>query len=205
MSMDLNIRVISNLKSTKLFTLYEQYINLNAKNFKINAWKKSYITPGAQFYTVLPLNVEIQGILKENASVYKTNVIRADYNKSYEIYMKDKDFGIQLSSLPAPINNTMNVYNVTTAELKAIILSNGKTFFSVSVNPNGKLNFCIIPLIYISICDYSIEQQYFKAASLSPLTMIDYRGQPYLTIVLSENYSTGKFFVNYNFDAFDVT
>lgn len=158
-----------------------------------------------EFFALLPTGLQVQGMLEKSNSVYKTKAIAANYNESYEIYMNDEGIDIQPSSLRNPTDNTMNVYNVTDSQLEVIILSNGETFFSVSIDPNSKLNFCIIPLIYISIYNYSIEQQYFNAASLSPLTMIDYRGQPYLTIVLSENYSTGKFFVNYNFDAFDLT
>lgn len=204
MNTNLNIRVISYLKSTKFFTLYQQNINLNAKNLKINAWQKSYITPGAQFYTVLPKELQVQGMVEKNNSFYRTKATTANYNESYEIYMNNEGIDIHPSCLTSPTDNTMNIYNATDSRLEAVILSNESPIFSASIRPNNKLNFFLIPSIYVAICDYSVEQKYLGAAALSPLTRIDYEGQSYLTISLSENLSTGKFTISYDFNSFDL-
>ena len=47
MATDLNIHLISKLKSTSFFTLYQQNINLTTKNFKVGAWKNGYLASGA--------------------------------------------------------------------------------------------------------------------------------------------------------------
>lgn len=62
-----------------------------------------------------------------------------------------------------------------------------------TIRPDNKLNFDINPSLYVAISDYYIEQEFFDAASLSPLTRINYEGQSYLTIILSENVGTGNF------------
>lgn len=204
MSMDLNIRVISNLKTTEFFTLYQQDINLNVKNFKVGAWEKGYIAPGAQFYTVLPLALQLQGRIYQNDSVYNTKSIGAEYNHSYEIYMNSDGLDIQASSLAPPTDNTFNLYNSTDSQVQGVILKDSKPLFMANIRPDNKLNFDIKPSLYVALSDYFIDQEFFDAATLSPLTRIDYNGQSYLTIVLNENVGTGKFSVDYNFDLFEM-
>ncbi|PJI10548.1 MULTISPECIES: hypothetical protein [Clostridium] len=204
MSMDLNIRVISNLKDTQFFMLYQQDINLNVKNFKVGAWEKGHIAPGAQFSTLLPLSIQTQGRVTQNGTIYKTKSIETEYNHSYEIYMNQEGLDIQASTLTAPTDNTMNVYNTTDSIVDGVILKDSKPLFSAPVRPGNKLNFNIKPSIYVAISDYFIEQEFFDAATLSPLTKINYEGQSYLTIILGENVGTGRFTVDYNFDAFDL-
>lgn len=202
--MDLNIRVISNLKNTEFFMLYQQDINLNVKNFKVGAWEEGHIAPGAQFYTVLPLSIEAQGRVDENGTVYKTKTIGTEYNESYEIYMNADGLDIQASNLTPPTDNTMNIYNKTDSQVQGVILKDSKPLFSAMIRPDNKLNFDINPSIYVAISDYFMTQEFFDAATLSPLTRIDYEGQSYLTIILNENVGTGRFSVNYNFDYFEV-
>lgn len=205
MATDLNIRVISNLKYTNFFTMYQKDLNLNVKNFKVGAWEKGYIAPGAQFYTVLPLKIQAQGRIGEGDGIYKTKLIDTDYNKSYEIYMNGTGLDIEDSSLIAPTDSTMNIYNVTDERVQAVVLKDSKPLFTADVRPDNKLNFEILPAVYIAICDYEIKDEFFDAASLSPLKRIDYEGQSYLTITLGEDIGTGKFQIDYNFDLFDLS
>ncbi|MCR3760010.1 hypothetical protein [Clostridium felsineum] len=204
MATDLNIRVISNLKTTEFFMLYQQDINLNVKNFKVGAWENSHIAPGAQFYTTLPLSIEAQGRKDDDNTVYKTKLIQTDYNNSYEIYDNAEGLDIKSSSLTAPTDNTMNIYNSTNSQVQGVVLKDSKPLFSAIIRPDNKLNFSINPSIYVAISDFFIEQEFFDAATLSPLTRINYEGQSYLTIILGENVGTGKFTVDYNFDLFDL-
>lgn len=205
MATDLNIRVISNLGDTEFFTLYQQDINLNVKNYKVGAWEKSYIAPGAQFYTVLPLRIQAQGRVEESDGIYKTKLLDVDYNQRYDIFNNSEGIDIEKSDLRPPVDNTMSVYNVTDSRVQAVVLKDSKPLFSADIRPDNKLNFAIMPSIYVAICDYAIEQEFFDAASLSPLTRISFEGQSYLTIILGENISTGKFEINYNFDLFDLS
>lgn len=205
MATDLNIRVISNLGDTEFFTLYQQDINLNVKNYKVGAWEKSYIAPGAQFYTVLPLRIQAQGRVEESDGIYKTKLLDVDYNQRYDIFNNSEGIDIEKSDLKPPVDNTMSVYNVTDSRVQAVVLKDSKPLFSADIRPDNKLNFAIMPSIYVAICDYAIEQEFFDAASLSPLTRISFEGQSYLTIILGENISTGKFEINYNFDLFDLS
>ncbi|SMC16284.1 hypothetical protein SAMN02745134_00039 [Clostridium acidisoli DSM 12555] len=205
MATDLNIRVISNLGDTEFFTLYQQDINLNVKNYKVGAWEKGYIAPGAQFYTVLPLKIQAQGRVEESDGIYKTKLVDVDYNQRYDIFNNSEGIDIERSDLRPPVDNTMSVYNVTDSRVQAVVLKDSKPLFSADIRPDNKLNFAIMPSIYVAICDYAIEQEFFDAASLSPLTRINFEGQSYLTITLGENISTGKFEINYNFDLFDLS
>lgn len=204
MATDLNIRVISNLQNTEYFVLYQQDINLNSKNFKVGAWEKQYIAPGAQFYTVLPLAIQAQGRSTSGTGIYETKIIDVDYNKSYEIFSNSQGLDIQPSSLTAPTDNTINIYNVADSIKQNVILKDSKPIFSATIRPDNKLNFSIHPSLYIAIVDYELTGEFFDAATFSPLTKINYEGQGYLTITLSENAGTGQFSVNYNFDSFDI-
>ncbi|MCH5138647.1 hypothetical protein JMF89_15800 [Clostridiaceae bacterium UIB06] len=204
MSTDLNIRVISNLQSTEFFVLYQQDINLNSKNFKVGAWEKGYIAPGAQFYTVLPVLIEVQGRSSSGPGVYETKILDVDYNKSYELFSNSQGLDIRASSLTAPTDNTTNIYNATDSIKEAVILKDSKPLFSATIRPDNKLNFSIHPSLYIAIVDYELTGEFFDAAAFSPLTKINYEGQGYLTITLSENAGTGQFSVDYNFDSFNL-
>lgn len=204
MSMDLNIRVISNLKDTEFFMLYQQDINLNVKNFKAGAWEKSYIAPGAQFYTVLPATLQLQGRVEGNGSVYSTKIIEAQYNHSYEIYMNSEGLDIQPSSLAAPTDNTINLYNTTDSQVDGVVLKASKPLFAANIRSTNKLNFSIKPALYVAISDYFMNQEFIDAATLSPLTKINYDGQSYLTIILGENVGNGQSSINYNFNSFDI-
>lgn len=203
MARDLNIRIINNLKNTSFFTLYQQNINLNTRNFKIGAWKKGYIASGAEFFTVLPLNFEIQAKINVTRGRYKTKLIDASYNSSYEIYMNNNGIDIHESNLIKPSNNTVNVYNTINSMVSVIALKNLNPIFLTNIRPNSKLNFAILPSLYISIfsSDISdINKNFFNPSSLSPITKINYNGQSCVNIFLNENVSTGKFQVYYNFN-----
>ncbi|PJI10551.1 MULTISPECIES: hypothetical protein [Clostridium] len=200
MSTDLNIHIISNLKSTSFFILYQQNINLTTKNFKAGVWKKGYIASGAEFFTALPLNFEIQAKVKGTKEIYKTKLIAASYNHSYEIYMNNSGIDLHESNLIKPSNNTVNIYNTINSMVSVIALKNSNPIFSAYIRPSSELNFAIIPSLYISICDSDIDKDFFNPSSLSPMTKIDYMGQSYVNIFLNENTSTGKFQICYDFN-----
>lgn len=64
--------------------------------------------------------------------------------------------------------------------------------------------FCNSPKLYVALSDLEIRDPFFDAATLSRKPVeIDYEGQQYLTIILSENESTGAVSITYNFDKFE--
>lgn len=204
MSTDLKIRVISQLQSTEFFTIYQQDINTNVKNYKVGAWEKQYIAPSATFYTILPINIQVQGRNEQGTGIYKTKIVDvSEYNTSYEVYEKDLGLDIKPSAELAPTEGTVNIYNKCGFRKEAVVLKNGKPLFCASVRPENKLNFEIKNSLYIAICDYEIIDEFFTAASLTPTRRVDFSGQSFLTIYLKENTGTGKFNVEYDFNSFE--
>lgn len=204
MSTDLKIRIKSELQTTEFFTIYQQDLNINVKNFKVGAWEKQYIAPNATFYTILPVSIQLQGRNEQGNGVYKTRIIDVkDYNTSYEIYELDKGLDIRESLKQAPIDGTINLYNDCPYRKDGIILKNNKPLLCASIRPENKLNFFIKESLYVAICDYELNDEFFDAASLTPVVGIDYSGQSYLTITLRENNGTGKFVIDKSFEAFE--
>ncbi|URZ18730.1 hypothetical protein [Clostridium felsineum] len=198
--MDLNICIISKLKSTKLFVLYQQNINLNTKDLKIAAWQQAYIAPGSHFYTKLPSNFEIQGKIEENKIIYKTKLLPVNFDESFEFYMNENAFDIQSSFLETPKNNTIDLYNSTDFKVWSLISKNSRPLFAAKLRPNSKLNFIVLPSLYISLLDLPLNKTFFNVSSLFPITKIDFKNQKNVNIILNENNSNGRIEISYNFD-----
>ncbi|MCH5138648.1 hypothetical protein JMF89_15805 [Clostridiaceae bacterium UIB06] len=202
MDSDLKIRVISNLTNTELFYICQENLSISSTNFKVEPWQKQYIAPGAEFFSILPAQLQAQGKYEEDTSIYNTKIVDVNYYHSYELYMNVQGLDIQPSQESAPTEG-INIYNKCDYTKEIVVLKGENPILSAKVRPSNKFNFLVYPKLYIYISDYEILDDSVKASSLSPLTHIDYSGQNYLTIILKENTSTGKFEIEYNFNYFE--
>lgn len=202
MSTDLKIRVISKLTSTKLFYICQENLSLSSDNFKVEPWQKQYLSPEAEFYDILPDQLQAQGKSEQDTSTYNTKIIDINYYHSYELYMNAQGLDIQPSQEPAPTEG-INIYNRCDYTKEIVVLKGENPILSAKVKPSNKFNFLVYQKLYAYISDYEILDDSVKASSLSPLTTIDYNGQNYLTIILKENTGTGEFEIEYNFSYFE--
>lgn len=96
------------------------------------------------------------------------------------------------------------LYEIKEYASSAIIAKDGKPLFLCSVRPDFKVRFSLNSKIYIALSEFEITDPFFDAATLSRIPVgIDYEGQQYLTIVLSENEITGAVDINYDFFRFE--
>jgi hypothetical protein len=202
---DLHIRVKSKLGSTQQVLLYQEAVTLNVKNFKTAAWEHQYIAPGAQMRAVLPTEISIGSMERiGHDGKIMTKLIPADYNTAWDIYSNNNALDVRKSSEPAPTSDTIEIHNKNSVTSSAVVAKNGKPLFMCSVRPGFKVNFSIHPKLYVALSDFEITDPFFDAATLSRNPVeIDYEGQHYVTINLSENESTGKVAIDYNFDKFE--
>lgn len=198
---DLNIRVINNMKETINFMLYQSDINLNVKNFQIGAWRHDSLAPNAVYTTVLPQDITISATETSDIGTIITKSLGVDYNDSIEIFDNNSSIDIQYGTEIAT-ENTIDVYNKCGATKTIIAQKDSRPLFKCNLRPDYKLNFSINPKVYIALCDYEISSDFFDAASLSEKLEVDYDGQSYLTITLSENQSSGEVSFNKNFDKY---
>lgn len=203
---DLNIRVKSKLGSTQQVLLYQEATTLNVKNFKVAAWEHQYIAPGAQMRAILPTEITVGSMEKiGHDGKIMTKLIPAEYNTAWDIYNNAGALDIMKSTEPAPSENTVEIHNKNEFTSSAVVAKNGKPLFSCSVRPGFKVNFSIHPKLFVALSDFEITDPFFDAATISRRPVeIDYEGQQYLTIYLSENESTGEVTVDYNFDKFEA-
>lgn len=202
---DLHIRVKSKLGTTQQVLLYQEAVTLNVKNFKTAAWEHQYIAPGAQMRALLPTEITIGSM--ENIShdgKIMTKLMPVEYNTAWEIYSNDNALDVRKSNEPAPTEDTIEIHNKNSRTSSAVVAKNGKPLFKCDVRPGFKVNFAIHPKLYVALSDLEIRDPFFDAATLSRKPVeIDYEGQQYLTIILSENESTGAVSTTYNFDKFE--
>lgn len=202
---DLHIRVKSKLGSTQQVLLYQEAVTLNVKNFKTAAWEHQYIAPGAQMRALLPTEISI-GSMKNigHSGKIMTKLLPVEFNTAWDIYSNKSGLDVRPSSEPAPSEDTIEIHNKNTQTSTAVVAKNGKPLFKCEVRPDFKVNFSIHPKLYVALSDLEIIDPFFDAATLSRKPVeIDYEGQQYLTVILSEDEATGAVSVSYNFDKFD--
>lgn len=202
---DLHIRVKSKLGTTQQVLLYQEAVTLNVKNFKTAAWEHQFIAPGAQMRAVLPTEITIGSMAAiGHDGKIMTKLLQAEYNTAWDIYSNNNALDVKASSEPAPSEDTIEIHNKTAETNSAVVARNGKPLFKCDVRPGFKVNFSIHPKIYVALSDLEISDPFFDAATLSRKPVeIEYEGQQYLTITLSENASTGAVSIDYNFDKFE--
>lgn len=205
MSMDLNIRVKSELGTTQQVLIYQKAVALNVKNFKTAAWEHRYIAPGAQMKTILPMKITM-GSLEEigNSGEITSKLIPVDYNTTWDMFYNNNAIDVRKSAEPAPAENTIEIHNKCKKTTCAVVAKDGKPLFCCDVRPDFKVNFSIHPKIFIALSDLEITDPFFDAATLSKTPLeIEYEGQQYLTITLKENQSTGVVDISYDFGKFE--
>ncbi|MDO5602203.1 MAG: hypothetical protein Q4G07_05485 [Oscillospiraceae bacterium] len=204
MSTDLKIRIISNLHATQQVLMYQQDLQLNVKNYKVAAWEHPYIAPQAQFNTVLPMNIGVSASTELGRGTMQTKSLNADYNTAWEIFENSKALDIRKSNDPSPSESTIEILNKCDSTKYAVVTKDGKSLFACEVRPEFKVNFAVHPKLYIALSDLEINDEFFDAATLSKSpVVIDYEGQEYLTVYLSDNVSTGLVTITYDFAKFD--
>ncbi|MDE6763540.1 MAG: hypothetical protein K2J73_07660 [Oscillospiraceae bacterium] len=202
---DLKIRVKSRLGTTQQVLLYQEAVTLNVKNFKIAAWEHQYIAPGAQMRALLPTDISIGSmeVIGHDGKIM-TKLLNVEYNTAWDIYNNGGALDIRKSSEPFPEGDTIEIHNKNKATSEAVVAKNGKPLFACNVRPGFKVNFAIHPKLFVALSDFEITDPFFDAATISRRPVeIEYEGQQYLTIILSENESTGEVTVDYNFDKFE--
>lgn len=204
-NIDLNIRVKSNLNVTQQILLYQEAVTLNVKNFKTAAWEHQYLAPGSQMNALLPTEISMGAIraIGHDGKI-TTKLLDVDYGTAWDIYNNGNAIDVKKSDEPAPSENTIEIFNKNSSTSSAIVAKNGKPLFKCDVRPGFKVNFAIHPKLYVALSDFEITDPFFDAATISKKPVeIEYEGQQYVTIILSENTSTGEVSINYNFDKFD--
>ena len=117
-----------------------------------------------------------------------TNLIPAEYNTAWDIYNNNDVLDARKSSEPAPDSDTVEIYNKNSVTSSAVVAKNGKPLFACSIRPGFKVNFAIQPKLFVAFSDLEITDSFFDAAIISSKPVeIEYGGQQYLTIILSEN------------------
>lgn len=203
---DLNIRVRSKLGTTKQVLLYQEAVTLNVKNFKTAAWEHRYLAPGASMVTMLPMDICIGAFegIGHNGKI-STKLLRAEYNTAWDIYNNNGAIDVRKSDEPAPGENTVEVHNKNKLTSSAVVTKDGKPLFLCNVRPDFKVSFSLHPKLYVALSEFEITDPFFDAATLSRVPVeIDYEGQQYLTVTLSENESTGAVDISYDFSKFDT-
>lgn len=198
---DLNIRVINNMNEAANFMLYQEDINLNVKDFKIGAWRHDSIAPGATYTTILPEDITISATEVSSVGTIVTKSLSVDYNDAIEVFDNDSSIDVQNFNTEAT-EDTIDVYNNCSKTETIIAEKDSRPLFKCNLRPNYKLNFSINPKVFIALCDYEISSDFFDAASLSQKLEIDYEGQSYLTITLSEDTGLGKVSLATSFESF---
>ena len=202
---DLNIRVKSKLGTTQQVLLYQEAMTLNIKNFKTAAWEHRYIAPGSKMDVILPMEVCIGAYegMGHNGKI-STKLLPVEYNTSWDIYNNSGAIDVKKSDEPSPEEDTIEVHNKNIVTSSAIVTKDGKPLFKCDVRPDFKVSFSLHPKLYVALSDFEITDPFFDAATISRNPVgIDYEGQQYLTIILSENESTGAVEVNYDFSKFE--
>lgn len=204
MSTDLNIRIMSELNETQQFLLYQEDIKLNVKNFKVAAWEHQYIAPKSIFNVVMPMDITVSAKSDLGKGYMQTKQLKADYNTSWDIYSNNNALDIKKNESTAATEDTIDIYNACETTKFALVSKDNKALFACEVRPDFKMSFSIHPKLYIALSDLEISETFFDAATLSKKPYeIDYEGQSYLTIYLSEDVSTGKVTIKHNFNYFD--
>ena len=202
---DLKIRVKSKLGTTQQVLLYQEAITLNVKNFKTAAWEHQYLAPGAQMRAMLPTEISIGSmeVIGHDGKIM-TKLIPVEYNTTWDICDNVGALDVRKSAEPSPTGDTIEIHNKNKSTSEAVIAKNGKPLFACSVRPGFKVNFAIHPKLFVALSDFEITDPFFDAATISRRPVeIEYEGQQYLTVILSENESTGEVTVDYNFDKFE--
>lgn len=202
---DLHIRVKSKLGTTQQVILYQEAVTLDAQNFKTAAWEHRYIAPGAQMRALLPIEISVGAMEKiGHAGKIMTNLIPAECNTAWDIYNNNDVLDVRKSSESAPNSDTVEIYNKNSVTSSAVVAKNGKPLFACSIRPGFKVNFAIQPKLFVALSDFEIIDPFFDVATISRKPVeIEYGGQQYLTIILSEDESTSAVNVAYNFDKFE--
>lgn len=202
---DLHIRVKSKLGTTQQVLIYQEAVTLNVKNFKTAAWEHQYVAPGAQMRAVLPTEITIGSM--ENIGhdgKIMTKLLPVEYNTAWDIYNNSKGLDVKASDEPAPTENTIEIHNKNAVTSSAVVAKNGKPLFRCDVRPGFKVNFSIHPKLYVALSDFEITDPFFDAATISRKPVeIDYEGQQYLTVILSEDQASGAVSVSYSFEKFE--
>lgn len=202
---DLHIRVRSKLGSTQQVLLYQEAVTLNVKNFKTAAWEHKYLAPGAVLETLLPMSVCMGAFegFGQNGKI-STKLLPVEYGTAWDIFRNEGALDVRKSAEPSPGDNTIEVHNKNDRTSSAIVTKDGKPLFLCNVRPNFKVSFALHPKLYIAMSDFEISDPFFDAATLSRTPVgIDYEGQQYLTVTLSENGSTGAVETTYDFSKFN--
>ncbi len=202
---DMKIRVKSKLGTTQQVLLYQEAITLNVKNFKTAAWEHQYLAPGAQMRAMLPTEISIGSmeVIGHDGKIM-TKLIPVEYNTAWDICDNGGALDVRKSAEPSPTGDTIEIHNKNKSTSEAVIAKNGKPLFACSVRPGFKVNFAIHPKLFVALSDFEITDPFFDAATISRRPVeIEYEGQQYLTVILSENESTGEVTVDYNFDKFE--
>lgn len=202
---DLHIKVLSKLCETQQVLIYQEAVSLNVKNFKTAAWEHRYLAPDSEMSVILPMEICMGAYESIGHNGYiSTKLLPVEYNTAWEIFNNGNALDVRESNETAPNSDTIDIYNKHIETSSAVVTKDGKPIFKCNVRPGFKVNFSINPKIYVALSDIEITDPFFDAATLSKSPLeIDYEGQEYLTIVLSENESTGAVTINYNFDKFD--
>ena len=203
MSTDLKIRVVSNLKSTQQFMLYQEAISLNVKNFKTGAWEHQFIAPKATFSATLPTEIKVGATSTLGKGQMETQLIECDYGTGFDIFYNNKGLDIKPSNEPAPTEDTIDVFNNCTETKYAVVTKDGKPLFGCEVRPEYKVNFAIHPMLYVALSDCEIVEDFFDAATLSKKPYeISYEGEECVTVYLTESAGTGTVTITHDFKTF---
>lgn len=202
---DLHIRVKSKLGSTQQVLLYQNAITLNVKTFKVAAWDHQYLAPGAQMRALLPNAIAIGSMAKtSHYGKVMTKFLPVEYNTAWDIFDNNHALDVRASSEPSPEQDTVEIHNKNKSTSTAVVAKDGKPLFMCDVRPGFKVNFSVHPKLYVALSDLEITDPFFDAATISRTPVeIDYEGQEYLTITLSENESTGEVSISYSFEKFE--
>ncbi len=203
---DLNIRVKSKLGTTQQVLIYQEAISLSVKNFKVAAWEHQYLAPGAQMRALLPTEISIGSMYTiGHDGKIMTKFIPAEYNTAWDIFNNGGALDVKKSAEPSPDEDTVEIHNKNEYTSYAVVAKNGKPLFSCDVRPGFKVNFSIHPKLFVALSDFEISDPFFDAATISRKPVeIEYEGQQYLTIILTENESSGDITIDYNFEKFEA-
>lgn len=201
---DLNIRVKSKLGTTQQILLYQEAMTLNVKNFKTAAWEHRYLAPGSKMDVILPMEICIGAYngIGHNGKI-STKLLPVEYNTAWDIFNNNNALDVKHSDEPCPTEDTIEVHNKNNITSSAVVTKDNKPLFRCDVRPDFKVNFSLHPKLFVALSDFEITDPFFDAATLSRNPVgIDYEGQQYLTIIITENESTGAVEVNYDFAKF---
>ncbi|MDR0992645.1 MAG: hypothetical protein LBL87_07105 [Ruminococcus sp.] len=203
-TMDLKMRVISNLSTTQQIMLYQKDIKINVTNYKIGAWEAVKLAPGSIHTAVLPMDIEVAATDKLGRGNVITKQLPAATGDVFTVVNNGGAIDIEVADKKySSGDGTVDIYNAYPQKVCTCVTKDGKPLFACETRPEYRVNFIIKPKVYVALSDVEITGEYFDATTLSANYKVDYTNQAYLTLTLDENVSTGAITISHNFEKFD--